>query len=197
MRFLLNLVTDLGDSALLLPASALLFAYLLYLRAASVARIWVMALALCALLTLLLKVAFYTCGMAVPVLAMRSPSGHTSLSTTFYGCAALMMTGDKERATQVMVLAGGTFLALAVALSRVLLHAHTMSEVALGLTIGVLCVVWFGSAYLGRPPLSVPWRSALLGVGLLLLITHGLHWNFEWMVARIAALLRSGISICA
>src|SRR5262252_9563055 len=165
MKFLLHLITDFGDSALLLPASAIVVAYLIYLRAVSVARIWVMTLALCAILTLLLKIAFFTCGTVVPSLAMQSPSGHTSLSTTFYGCAALMMTGDKGRATQIAVLTAGTFLALAVAMSRVLLQAHTVSEVVLGLTIGVACVVWFGSGYLSQPPLSLPWRSALLAVG--------------------------------
>jgi len=197
MRFVLHLITGFGDSAFLLPASALLVAYLLYLRAVRVARIWVTTLALCAVLTLFLKIAFYTCGTAVPVLALRSPSGHTSLSTTFYGCAALMMTGDKGRATQIAVLTAGTFLALAVAVSRVLLQAHTLSEVALGLAIGVICVVWFGSEYLSRPPLSLPWRSSLLAVGLLALLMHGKHWELEWVVARIAAMLRSGASICA
>lgn len=197
MRFLLHAITDLGNSALLLPASAFLVAYLFYFRTLSVAWIWVSTLALCAFLTLFLKVAFFTCGTAVPALDLHSPSGHTSLSTTFYGCAALMVSGDKGRATQVAVLAAGTLLVLAVSISRVLLQVHSLPEVAMGLSIGIVCVAWFGSRFLALPPLSLPWRWALAGLVLLAVLTHGMHWNIEWAVARIAALIHSAAPICA
>ncbi|HUH86265.1 MAG TPA: phosphatase PAP2 family protein [Stellaceae bacterium] len=197
MRFLLHAVTDLGDSALLLPASAFLVAYLLYFSTARVVRIWVSTLALCAFLTLFLKVAFFTCGSAIPAWDLHSPSGHTSLSMTFYGCGALMVSGDKGRATQIGMLAAGTLLVIAVAISRVLLHAHTPTEAMLGLCVGVLCVSWFGRRFLALPPLSLPWRWALAVVALLALVTHGAHWDFEWAVARIAAFLHSAAPICA
>jgi len=196
MRFLLHAITDLGDSALLLPASAFLVAYLLYFRTLSVARIWISTLALCGFLTLFLKVAFFTCGSTVPALDLHSPSGHTSLSTTFYGCAALMVAGDKGRATQVAVLAAGTALVIAVAISRVLLQVHSLPEVVMGLSIGIVCVIWFGSRFLALPPLSLPWQGALVVVMLLALITHGQHWDFEWAVSHVAAVLRSVAPIC-
>jgi membrane-associated phospholipid phosphatase len=197
MRFLLHAVTDLGDSALLLPASAFLVAYLLYFSTVSVARIWVSTLALCAFLTLFLKVAFFTCGTTVPALDLHSPSGHTSLSMTFYGCAALMVSADKGRAMQIAMLAAGTLLVIAVAISRVLLHAHSPTEALLGLTIGIVCVAWFGRRFLALPALSLPWRGALAVVALLAVMTHGMHWDFERVVARIAALIHSTAPVCA
>lgn len=196
MSSLLHAVTDLGDAALLLPASVFLVAYLLYFSTASVARIWVSTLALCAFLTLFLKVTFFTCGATVPALDLHSPSGHTSLSMTFYGCAALMVSADKGRATQIAMFAAGTLLVIAVAISRVLLHAHSPTEALLGLTIGIVCVAWFGRRFFALPPLSLPWRWALAVVVLLALVTHGMHWNIEWAVARIAALIHSAAPIC-
>ena len=197
MRFLLHAITDLGDSALLLPASAFLVAYLFYFRTLTVAWIWVSTLALCAFLTLFLKVAFFTCGTAVPALDLHSPSGHTSLSMTFYGCAALMVSADKGRATQIAMLAAGTLLVVAVAISRVLLHAHSPTEALLGLSIGIVCVAWFGRRFWALPPLSLPWRWARAVVVLLAIVTHGMHWDIEWAVARIAALIHSAAPICA
>jgi len=86
----LGYLTDLGDSALLVPASALLAVYLFYLGSRRTATAWLSALALCVALTALSKVAFAACGSLVPVFGVSSPSGHTSLSATFYGCTALM-----------------------------------------------------------------------------------------------------------
>jgi membrane-associated phospholipid phosphatase len=197
MRSILHHITDLGDSAFLLPASALLLVYLLYLRAINVARIWVTALGLCAVLTLGLKLAFFTCGHALALEAIHSPSGHTSLSTTFYGCTALMMTNDKGRAMQIVAAFALGGLALAVAASRILLQAHTTGDVILGLSIGVACVVWFITAYPTGQSLSLPWQWVLPAIVLLAVLSHGTHWNFEGFIAKIAAQLRLSTSLCA
>jgi membrane-associated phospholipid phosphatase len=197
MRYILYVVTDLGDSARLLPASTLVALYFLYFRALGISRLWVLTLLLCAALTVALKVAFFTCGAALPLLGLRSPSGHTSLSMTFYGCVALMMTGDRERGARVLALAAATLLVLAVAASRVVLHIHSLPEVVLGLIVGALCVAWFARRYLARPSLALPWQWALVGAGVLALVTHGTHWDFEWLVGRIATLLRASVPVCA
>jgi membrane-associated phospholipid phosphatase len=197
MRSILHHITDLGDSAFLLPASAVLLAYLIYMRELRVARIWVTALGLCAVLTFGLKLAFFTCGHTLALDAIHSPSGHTSLSTTFYGCAALMMTDDKGKAMQIAAGIALGALALAVAISRVLLQAHTTGDVVLGLLVGVACVLWFVTAYPAGQPLSLRWQWLLPAILVLAIISHGSHWNFEAFIAKVAALLRSGTALCA
>src|SRR6202047_1441935 len=160
----LGYLTDLGDSALLVPASALLAVYLFYLGSRRTATAWLSALALCVALTALSKVAFAACGSLVPGLGVRSPSGHTSMSATFYGCAALMFAGDAERRVQAGVLAAGAALVFVIAATRVFLQVHSLSEVAVGLSIGVASVGWFAGRHFANPPRPVPWVPVVAGL---------------------------------
>jgi membrane-associated phospholipid phosphatase len=195
MDLLVSSITHIGDAALLIPASALLVAYLAYRRSPDHARLWLATLALCGFLTLALKVIFSACATGLATFALRSPSGHTSLSLTFYGCAAVMASVDKTRATQLAMVA--VSVGLAVALTRIALNAHTTNEVLTGLLIGGLCVAWFGKRYFALRPIILPWPALVAAVALLAVATHGVHWDFEWLARRIASLLRSGAAFCA
>jgi membrane-associated phospholipid phosphatase len=197
MNLLVNFITHLGDAALLIPASALLVAYLAYRRFPGHAGLWLATLVLCGFLTLALKAIFFLCGTGLATFALRSPSGHTSLSLTFYGCAAVMASVDKTRRTQLAMLAAGAGLALAVALTRIALHAHTTNEVLAGLLIGGVCVAWFGKRYFALRPVILPWPALAAAVALLAVATHGVHWDFEWLAGKIAALLRAGVALCS
>lgn len=197
MHLLINFITHLGDAALLIPASALLVGYLAYRRFASQARLWLATLTLCGFLTLALKAIFFACGSELATFALHSPSGHTSLSLTFYGCAAVMASVDRSRRTQLAMLAAGTGVALAVALTRIALHAHTAGEVLAGLFVGAVCVAWFGKRYFMLRPIILPWPALVTAVALLAIATHGMHWDFEWLAGKIAALLRSGAALCS
>jgi membrane-associated phospholipid phosphatase len=197
MHLLVNFITHLGDAALLMPASALLIAYLAYRRFVGHARLWLATLALCGFLTLAFKAIFFACGSELTTFALHSPSGHTSLSLTFYGCAAVMASVGKKRGTQLAVLAAGPGLALAVALTRIALHAHSAGEVLAGLLIGGVCVAWFGRRYFTLRPIVLPWPALVTAVALMAIATHGVHWDFEWLAAKIAALLRLGAALCS
>jgi membrane-associated phospholipid phosphatase len=192
----LGVLTDLGDSALLVPASVLLAVYLFCLGSRRAAATWLSALALCLALTTLSKVAFAACGSLVPVFGVSSPSGHTSLSATFYGCAALMFAGDAERRVQAGVLAAGTALVFVIAATRVLLQVHSLSEVAVGLSIGVASVGWFAGRHFANPPRPVPWVPVVAGIITLAIVMHGWHWQFERLFYALAAFLRTNLSVC-
>ena len=193
----LGYLTDLGDSALLVPASALIAVYLFWLGSRRTAATWLSALALCIALTALSKVAFAACGSLAPGLGVRSPSGHTSMSTTFYGCAALMFAGDAQRHVRAGLLAGGTALVFVIAATRVLLQAHNLAEVAVGLSIGVASVGWFAGCYVANPSRPVPWAPVVAGVVALGVLVHGWHWQFEHLFYALATFLRINLSVCA
>jgi membrane-associated phospholipid phosphatase len=197
MRYLVHLVTDLGDAALIIPASAMLLAYLLYIRSTRTAAVWAATLALCAGLTFLAKLLLYTCGSDMPLADLHSPSGHTSVSVTFYGCCALMMSTDKERWTRLLLLAGGAAIGVAVAASRVVLEAHTVTDVVVGFTIGAFCVLWFATRYFAKPGSPLPWELAALAISIVILVMHGSHWTVEHAIAHIAALLHANMRLCA
>ena len=77
---MLDIIAHLGDSALLLPASALLLVHSWATGERRAALAWGAALALCIGLTLVSKIGFRACSAAaLPTLDIRSPSSHTAL----------------------------------------------------------------------------------------------------------------------
>ena len=189
-QHLLHLVTDLGDSILLLPASALVLAYFLYLRSRRAALAWASTVALCIVLTILAKVSFLACGSWVAALDIRSPSGHTSLSCTFYAGTALAVSADKDRLTRLFFAAASTLLVLVIAASRVLLNAHSASEVVTGLAIGAACVWWYWRRRREGPQPAIAWEPLAAGFLALALVLHGLHLTLEGPLTHLAHLLR-------
>jgi membrane-associated phospholipid phosphatase len=141
----LHTLTELGDSAVLMPIAVAMLAWLLLMRAPRIATWWAVAVAFCIGLTVALKVSFYGCP---PAADLRSPSGHTSLSTLVYGAMALVTATESTGWPRLAFVGGGAGLILAIALSRLLLHAHTAPEVGLGLTIGISALAVFTRTYL-------------------------------------------------
>jgi membrane-associated phospholipid phosphatase len=196
MNAMLRLVTDLGDAAFLVPASIVLVGYLLIRRSARAAAAWVTALALCAGLTILAKIAFYACGAELASLLIRSPSGHTSLSSTFYCCGALVLSANRERPMRLALLLGAGTLVLAIAASRILLHAHTPEEVLAGLLIGACCTAWFAFRHLRTNVPTLPLLPAAVAVAVLAFLSHGKHFGVEDRIARLAEQLPWASRVC-
>lgn len=196
MRTFFTLITGFGDAALLLPAAALLLLYLVRTRSWRTATDWLAVLALCAGLTAVAKMVFHACGGQVPALDIRSPSGHTSLSTTFYGCGALMLSAHQSWGRRLAVLLAGIGLSVAIAASRVALHAHTVEEAAAGFAIGLLCVALFAIHYLPRAVYLPYWPIPAMIIVALALLTHGRHLSAEGLLDRIADRLRLAQYLC-
>jgi PAP2 superfamily len=196
MSTVITLITGLGDAALLLPAAALMLLYLLRTRSWRAATGWVAALALCAGLTVVAKMLFHACGGQFPGLDIRSPSGHTSLSTTFYGCGALMLSANQRPGRRLAVLLVGVLLIVAIAASRVAIHAHTIEEATAGLAIGLLCLGLFATHYLPRAVELPYWPIPVTAIIALALLTHGQHLSVEGLLDRMADHLRLAQHVC-
>jgi membrane-associated phospholipid phosphatase len=196
MRTLALLVTGLGDAALLLPAAAVFVLYLVRMRAWPAVAAWISALALCAVTTVAAKMVFHACGAQFPALAMRSPSGHTSLSTTFYCCGALALAAQQSRGRRLAALCVAMAVAVAIAASRVVLHAHTLEEVVAGLSIGLVCVAFFALSNRPRAIGVIGWRLPIATVLALALLTHGYHVNLERFLDRVSDRLQLAGHLC-
>jgi hypothetical protein len=196
VRTVAALITGLGDAALLLPAAVLLLLYLVRTRSWQTATSWVTVLTLCAGLTVAAKIVFHACGGQFPALDIRSPSGHTSLSTTFYGCGALMLSAHLSWGRRLTALLAGIGLSVAIAASRVALHAHTTKEAAAGFAIGLLCVALFATRYQPRAVHLPRWPIPVMAILGLALITHGRHLSVEGLLDRTADRLRLAQYLC-
>ena len=179
MRAWLVALTDFGDLAVLVPLAAAMLIWLLRYFSRAAPR-WAFALGLCVGLTALLKIAFYGCP---PAGDMHSPSGHASFSTLVNGAFTLVAATAWPGPRRVLVIGGGAGLILAIGVSRLLLDAHSVAEVGLGLIIGIVSLALFSRRYLQAPNTNV-W-PLLVAAGVLVSVLHGRELHAEQFLHRI------------
>ncbi len=197
----LTFVTDFADQAVILPVVAVVFLTLLAQRRWRVAGAWMLAIPGVLATLLVLKIAFYACGWLLPVfdlnqLALRSPSGHVASATVVSsGVFAL-----QARRLRLGTISAALFAALAVAViigvTRVLLGAHSISEVVVAAFVGGAGAVAFarlsGQRLLEKSGLPIAAAAAFM-----LVIFHGSHLPAEAVIQNAAAAtLRQWIPAC-
>lgn len=130
-------VTRLGQSEVVLPA-ALLAIGMLLLQAdtRALALRWLAGLALAAGLTLGTKLAFIGWGIGWAALDFTGISGHAMCAAATYPMLFLALASGRSPGWRAMLLFFGWSLALAVAVSRVMVGAHSPSEVVAGFLLG-------------------------------------------------------------
>ncbi|MBP2292029.1 phosphatase PAP2 family protein [Azospirillum rugosum] len=216
-------VTLLGSAPVVLPVSGVLAAVLWRRHSVKAAAGWVAALALMVAVVMLLKIAGHACNVHFLDDRLTSPSGHAALSAAVYGAVGVVVARHVEGWRRNAFLLAVFGVVAGVAVSRVILRSHSVTEVTVGLALGGLAVAAFaqGLARIARaqaaevtvgqapPPLSPsPWRwpssplvvAPLLAVAVLLLgagaVTFGNRTTAEPMLKHIAMLLRQDDVLC-
>jgi membrane-associated phospholipid phosphatase len=192
---LFNLVSDAGDSAILLPLAFLLIAALWHYQRWPAAAALIVALAACGAVMVVLKLALMACGQTWNS-AMVSPSGHASMSAAVYGALGIIAARQTPRWQQpVIVMASWLFIGL-IAISRVVVGAHSYAEVGLGLLVGAAALCLFAVRYFRLP--KAPMNLALLATlsAATLLLLHGSHLPVEKLLRRFAFLGRAAAGVC-
>jgi undecaprenyl-diphosphatase len=77
---------------------------------------------------------------------MSYPSGHASYAVAWVACAVVLVRGGAGIATRFAVVTAAVVLAVAIALSRVYLRAHYLSDVEGGLAIATAIFALLGVA---------------------------------------------------
>jgi membrane-associated phospholipid phosphatase len=181
-------LTDCGDTAVTVPLALLLLVFLLLTHQPRLAWGWALAMLGCVATISGLKLMLNVCG---PVMAgtLRSPSGHTAISVVVFGAYAAVIGANCRPLGRLMLTTGATVLALGIALSRVVLHFHSGSEIGVGLIIGgvFLAAVHALVAWSRPAPLPLAWLGAATAISFLLF--YGERWPAERALHRVAALL--------
>jgi membrane-associated phospholipid phosphatase len=192
----LQILTDFGDSAVLLPLSAVFFIWLLVTHPASVGLKWLLILAACNFLIAGLKLYFLACPAGA---AMHSPSGHTGFAIFVYGSlTAALASGLRERWLRGAAIAMGTAFVGAIAASRLMLGKHSVMEVVIGAIVGGIGLVLFLPTYRRSKGPSRCGPLSLLGlVGLLVaVIFHGEQFPAEHYLQSLGMNLRLHAQAC-
>lgn len=133
-------LSTLGDSRWLLPM-ALVLLFTLPRADARLKWRWMLGIVAVAGVTLASKLAFMGWGIGIESLQFTGFSGHAAMSSVIYPVVGVLLAGAGRRARAIGLLTG-TLLAVAIAWSRIPLHAHSLSEVIAGLMLGLGCGTW-------------------------------------------------------
>lgn len=184
--FMLSRLTGFGDFALLSLLGLFVTGWLLCSGHRRTTLIWLMALGICAALIALLKIYFHGCPLTE--LGMRSPSGHAGFSTFIYGGIALLAQNHRPCWQRGLIaVASGLWIA-AIGYSRVVVQAHTGTEVLFGITIGATVLCAFALASRGTGSSRFPLAAAIAGAALGAALFQALNWHptFEDFLTRLS-----------
>lgn len=130
--------TWLGDSGLLLPGGLFVLLWLaLGRRTRYSAWLWVLCFGGCGLVVLLSKLAFLGWGIGNAACDFTGFSGHTALSSCFWPVALWLLASRGGHRLRVGAAFAGWLLGAAIGVSRLVLDAHSVSEVVAGCLLGV------------------------------------------------------------
>ncbi|MEN0617496.1 MULTISPECIES: phosphatase PAP2 family protein [Klebsiella] len=132
-----QLVTFFGDSTVLLPSAAVLFIVLLLRRdSTSVAWQWALVFGITGAIVCASKLAFMGWGIGNRELDFTGFSGHTALSSAFWPILLWLLSSRAVPVVRLFSVLFGYALAGLVGYSRLIIHAHSPSEVVAGLLLG-------------------------------------------------------------
>ena len=188
-------VTRAGEVGILLPA-ALLAAWLLVLRRddGRTAVIWLASLGLGVLITLASKLAFLGWGLGWAALNFSGVSGHAMMATAVYPVLFAVLIPVKSAVGRWCTVGAGMTLAVLVSVSRIVVGAHSSSEVIAGLAIGgvVTAIVLSNGRFafaMARSQASVPLTRTLaaplaIALWLTMMPTFGPSFNSHSMITE-------------
>lgn len=187
-------LTDFGDTAVLLPLSVVFFIWLLATHRAGTALIWLAIVFACNFIIGALKLYFLACPAGD---MLRSPSGHTGFGIIVYGSITLVLAKAVRRQwLRGLIIALGTGLVAAIAVSRLILGNHSPIEIVIGAALGGISLAVFAALY--RPGSSRPRQFLVLAAVVLLVafIFHGEQVKAEGFLRALGREIGLGGEAC-
>lgn len=182
-------LTYFGDSMLLIP-TAVIIALVLPWKSDNRQTVWywVLAFGLAGLVVSVSKILFLGFGIGSARFNFTGFSGHSAMSATLWPVMMWLISGRWSRRWRLFTIGIGYLIPLMVGLSRLVIHAHSKSEVLAGLMLGFTLSTAF---------LLTQRRTSLKGFSLpqigvallvpLLLLSHGRVATTQQFLERFSA----------
>ncbi|WP_326533337.1 phosphatase PAP2 family protein [Pseudorhodoferax sp.] len=180
-------VTHLGNSMLLLPAALVLALWLLADGERARALVWALGFGAAVLLVLASKLAFLGWGLGSATLDFTGISGHATMATSVITLALWLPFAHRGPRVQAAALATGLAIGVLVGISRLVLRAHSPSEVVAGCLLGAL-VAWLPVVWprVAARRLRHRWVPVALAASLLMTPQLGRPAEAHGLVVRMA-----------
>lgn len=134
-----NILTYFGDSMLILPTGITLALFMLWKAdSPTTSLIWLITLGISGLAVSISKLLFLAWGIGSSTFNFTGFSGHTTMSATLWPVIFWLISQRFQPDRRRLMIAVGYFIAIMVGISRLALHAHSVSEVLSGLILGSL-----------------------------------------------------------
>ncbi len=184
----MHFITDFGDSAVTSVLAAMMAVYLLFSGNRRAAGAVVLSYTLSVLMIVAGKVMLYSRCDAAALPDLKSPSGHTAVSVAVYGIAAIIIAssarGGKYR-SRIFFISG--FLTALIAVSRLVLGVHTLTDVLIGLCVGLVSCVAAWRLLLRGKQVDCYWPVFFLILAATVAVVHGQHFPAEEIIRRFSA----------
>ena len=132
-----NWATRFGQAGVLMPMGLVLAAWLaLRAKAPRQAVAWIVALGAAVAITTASKIAFLGFGIGIERLDFTGFSGHSMFSAAVYPMIGYAVTAHAQPRTRRWAVVAGYAVALLIMVSRLEVHAHSVSEAITGFLLG-------------------------------------------------------------
>ena len=171
--------TELGDSAVVIVVTGIVFLWFAGKRAWRTALYWLVAIAGASTLNTVIKVALHRPRPGEQLYdgwsAFSFPSGHSTVNLVLYGFLAFLTGRELRSVWRLPVALGAALLVLLIAFSRLYLGAHWLSDVIGGLAFGTAWLTALGFSYLRKHPEPVGPAGLIVIVGMSLAVAGTVH----------------------
>ena len=136
--------TSFGDSGFLLPTALLLALWLFIDRHSRRAAMqWVLMFGACGFVVMVSKIAFMGWGIGVQSVEFAGFSGHAMRAGAVFPVAGFLAFRSSPPPARLLATAFGVLLAVLIAVSRVYIRVHSVSEVVTGCLLGLAVAALF------------------------------------------------------
>jgi membrane-associated phospholipid phosphatase len=183
-----HLVTRLGESGIVLPAALAVAVWLVISsHQPRSAWFWLVPLGIAAGLTTITKLAFLGWGIGSATFNFTGISGHAMFSAAIYPVLGRTLLGKSAPPWPRIGATTGYVLAIVIAISRVMVHAHSWSEVIAGFITGGLASACALALMSSNPPrVSSRWLWGGLAGWLVVMPLHASPSVTHDIVTRVA-----------
>lgn len=178
-------ITMMGDTLVITAMTVILLVWLLYKRNFPAAIHWLAAILFGTILTRVLKVSLQI-PRPDPNLFPGSghysfPSAHSTMSMLLYGFLAIIICREIQSKWRNHIYAAAAILISMIAISRLYLGAHWLSDVMGGLSLGLAWITLLGIAYRRHLSPALVTRPLIIVSMLAFVFSNALNWqlNFE------------------
>lgn len=181
----------LGDSGLILPTQLVILVVLLILTSSRILAVqWAVLFGITGLVVCLSKLAFMGWGIGIAEFNFTGFSGHSALSAAFWPVFLWLMATAVCPGMRFGAAIMGYFLAGLVGYSRLVINAHSASEVIAGLALGALASSTFFILQAGKTRrLAIPRAFLFIFILPLCLLIKGEKAPTQFLLGEIALMI--------